>query len=83
MNIAVIGSGNVGTALGDGFTAKGHNVVYGSTDPKKKAGERPEVRLRRGCDREKRNRRVGHSVGRGRIRGWRPTMSRAKSLSIA
>jgi 8-hydroxy-5-deazaflavin:NADPH oxidoreductase len=38
MNIAVIGSGNVGTALGDGFTAKGHNVVYGSTDPKKKAG---------------------------------------------
>ena len=38
MKIAVIGSGNVGTALGDGFTAKGHTVLYGSRDPKKEAG---------------------------------------------
>ena len=30
MKIAVIGSGNVGTALGDEWTAKGHQVVYGS-----------------------------------------------------
>jgi predicted dinucleotide-binding enzyme len=40
MNIAVIGSGNVGTALGEGFAAKGHNVVYGARDPKKEAGGR-------------------------------------------
>jgi predicted dinucleotide-binding enzyme len=34
MNIAVLGSGNVGTALGDGFSAKGHSVVYGSRSGK-------------------------------------------------
>lgn len=35
MKIAVLGSGNVGTALGDGWSAKGHNVVYGSRSPEK------------------------------------------------
>ncbi len=35
MNIAVIGSGNVGSALGKGFGAKGHNVTFGSRDPRK------------------------------------------------
>ena len=35
MNIAVIGSGNVGSALGKGFGAKGHNVIFGSRNPAK------------------------------------------------
>ena len=34
MKIAIIGSGNVGTSLGDGWSAKGHEVVYGSRSPK-------------------------------------------------
>jgi len=34
MKIAILGSGNVGTALGDGWSAKGHHVVYGSRSPK-------------------------------------------------
>ena len=38
MKIAVIGSGNVGTSLGDGFSAKGHTVVYGSREPSKESG---------------------------------------------
>ena len=33
MTIAIIGKGNVGTALGDGWTATGHNVVYGVKTP--------------------------------------------------
>ena len=39
MKIAVLGSGNVGTALGDGWSAKGHNVVYGSRSPEKESGK--------------------------------------------
>lgn len=31
--IAVIGAGSVGTALGKGFAAQGHDVVYGVRDP--------------------------------------------------
>lgn len=33
MRIAIIGTGNVGTALGRGWTAAGHQVVYGSRRP--------------------------------------------------
>ena len=39
MKIAVIGSGNVGTALGDGWSGKGHDVVYGSRSPEKESGK--------------------------------------------
>jgi predicted dinucleotide-binding enzyme len=38
MKIAVLGSGNVGSALGDGWTAKGHSVIYGSRSPEKESG---------------------------------------------
>jgi predicted dinucleotide-binding enzyme len=31
--IAIIGSGNVATALGPGFAAQGHTIVYGSRNP--------------------------------------------------
>lgn len=34
--IAIIGSGNVATALGPQFARQGHEIVYGSRDPKKK-----------------------------------------------
>jgi predicted dinucleotide-binding enzyme len=34
--IAVIGSGNVANALGPGFAAQGHTIVYGSRDPSEK-----------------------------------------------
>src|SRR5579884_3183160 len=33
MNIAVIGSGNVGSALGKGWSRKGHNVIFGVRNP--------------------------------------------------
>jgi 8-hydroxy-5-deazaflavin:NADPH oxidoreductase len=35
MKIAVLGAGNVGMSLGDGWAAKGHTVVYGSRSPDK------------------------------------------------
>jgi hypothetical protein len=35
MRLAIIGAGNVGTALGAGWSAKGHEVVYGVPDPQK------------------------------------------------
>jgi hypothetical protein len=38
MNIAIIGPGHVGTALGEGFAKHGHTVVYGARDPSKHAG---------------------------------------------
>jgi 8-hydroxy-5-deazaflavin:NADPH oxidoreductase len=38
MKIAILGSGNVGTALGDGWSAAGHNVIYGSRNPQKESG---------------------------------------------
>ena len=40
MKIAILGSGNVGTALGDGWSAAGHDVVYGSRSPEKEDGEK-------------------------------------------
>ena len=40
MNIAVLGSGNVGTSLGDGWSKKGHKVVYGSRSPEKEGSNR-------------------------------------------
>ncbi len=33
--IAIIGTGDVGTALGTEFAAQGHTIVYGSRDPSK------------------------------------------------
>jgi NADPH-dependent F420 reductase len=33
MNIGIIGSGNVGSALGSRFAKAGHNVVFGSRNP--------------------------------------------------
>lgn len=33
MKIAIIGAGNVGRALGQGFAAHGHDVTYGLRDP--------------------------------------------------
>lgn len=33
--IAVIGTGDVGGALGPGFAAQGHTIVYGSRDPQR------------------------------------------------
>ena len=35
--IAIIGTGNVGSALGTEFAALGHEVVYGSRDPSRDA----------------------------------------------
>jgi 8-hydroxy-5-deazaflavin:NADPH oxidoreductase len=40
MKIAMLGSGRVGTALGDGWTAKDHTVVYGSRTPQKSSDGR-------------------------------------------
>lgn len=37
MKIAIIGAGNVGTALGEGFSRAGHEVIYGVRDPKGEA----------------------------------------------
>jgi len=39
MKIAILGGGNVGTALGDGWSAAGHEVMYGSRSPEKEAGK--------------------------------------------
>lgn len=33
MRIAIIGAGNVGRAIGEGWSARGHDVVYGVRDP--------------------------------------------------
>ena len=35
MNIAIIGTGNVGKTLGAALRAKGHTVSYGTRDPAK------------------------------------------------
>lgn len=34
MNIAILGAGNVGGALGKGWAAKGHSIYFGVSDPK-------------------------------------------------
>lgn len=33
MNLGILGTGNVGTTLGQRFAEKGHSVLYGSRDP--------------------------------------------------
>jgi 8-hydroxy-5-deazaflavin:NADPH oxidoreductase len=49
MRLAIIGAGNVGTALGGGWKAKGHDVVYGVPDPQKpKYGTLPRGVVMRG-----------------------------------
>ena len=35
--IAVIGTGNVGRALGTEFAAQGHTIIYGSRDPSRES----------------------------------------------
>jgi predicted dinucleotide-binding enzyme len=35
MRIAIIGTGNVGSAVGRGWAAKDHEVVYGVRDPER------------------------------------------------
>src|SRR5579872_2671869 len=39
MKIAVIGKGNVGGTLGAGWTARGHDVIYGVRDTPKENGD--------------------------------------------
>ncbi|MGB6717333.1 MAG: NAD(P)-binding domain-containing protein, partial [Candidatus Acidiferrales bacterium] len=34
MNIAILGAGNVGGALGKGWAAKGHSIYFGVPEPK-------------------------------------------------
>jgi predicted dinucleotide-binding enzyme len=43
MKIAVLGTGNVGTALADGLLDAGHDVVLGTRDPAGKDGFAPKV----------------------------------------
>ena len=38
MNIAIIGKGNVGTALAAGLIAAGHRVIFGVRNPDKPNG---------------------------------------------
>ena len=33
MEIAIIGTGNVGSALGSGWAKEGHNIIFGSRRP--------------------------------------------------
>ena len=33
MQIAIIGAGNVGTALGSGWSKEGHQIIYGVRKP--------------------------------------------------
>jgi hypothetical protein len=39
MRIAIIGDGNVGSALGEGLQRAGHEIRFGSTDPKQPVRE--------------------------------------------
>jgi len=41
MKIAIIGAGDVGTALGDAWARAGHEVVYGVRNPKVGSGHEP------------------------------------------
>ena len=43
MKIAIIGMGNVGTALGRKWTAAGHQVTFGSRDPNKGRAEAKQI----------------------------------------
>lgn len=42
MNIGILGTGNVGAALGDGWAKAGHTIVFGSRDPQ---GEKAQALL--------------------------------------
>ncbi len=44
MKIAIIGAGNVGAALGKGWSAKGHDVVYGVRGENSKRPDDPAAR---------------------------------------
>lgn len=44
MKIAIIGAGNVGAALGKGWSAKGHDVVYGVRSESSKKPDDPAAR---------------------------------------
>lgn len=44
MKIAIIGAGNVGAALGKGWSAKGHDVVYGVRGESSKRPDDPAAR---------------------------------------
>lgn len=50
MKIAIIGPGNVGTALGEGFSKHGHQVVYGANDTAKHPGSKPLAEAARDAD---------------------------------
>ncbi len=43
MQIAIIGAGNVGRALGQGFARLGHGLIYGVRDPKAEKYAEPPV----------------------------------------
>ena len=43
--IAIIGTGNVGSALGTAFAEQGHEIVYGSRDPDQKSVDELVARL--------------------------------------
>ncbi|MCA1814543.1 MAG: NAD(P)-binding domain-containing protein [Halobacteriales archaeon] len=43
MRVGILGSGDVGKALGKGFASKGHDVMLGTRDPAKLAEFRKEV----------------------------------------
>ena len=45
MQIAVIGTGNVGRAVGGVWARAGHQVTYGTRDPAKLLGEEPGARV--------------------------------------
>ncbi|MFD4791088.1 NADPH-dependent F420 reductase [Streptomyces sp. NPDC058459] len=50
MNIAIIGKGKVGSALGAKFTAAGHAVLYGSRTPDDTAGTLDQADAVRAAD---------------------------------
>jgi hypothetical protein len=45
MRIGIVGAGNVGRAIGKGWAAKGHDVVYGVRDPSKPADVGPRLKV--------------------------------------
>jgi len=71
MRIAIVGTGNVGGALGRVWSAKGHEIVFGAREPKSaKVAELVKslgTRVARGCARSRcsiqRDRRVRDAVG--------------------
>ena len=38
--IAIIGTGDVGSALGKAFAVQGHTIIYGSRDPERRSVEK-------------------------------------------